>query len=192
MWIHIFIHNVHVRFCNLKLNSWTYSFIEVSHGFLKPKGRGCGFLSGFPPFSLTVYSNWTVETVRGCVSLKKHKSQGKALEVTVWIARRKLLRLLSEFRPRILIVLWPQGFLQEIFWYRFVFQCNFLQFFFKSVLLINRVQSILSNIYNLISNPSNMNNIWLCHLKVLTNEKRCWLKVVAFDRSPFKQFTLRF
>ncbi len=29
-------------------------------------------------------------------------------------------------------------------------------------------------------------------LKVLTNEKRGGLKVVAFDRSPFKLFTLRF
>ena len=30
------------------------------------------------------------------------------------------------------------------------------------------------------------------HLKVLTNENRGGLKVVAFDRSPFKLFTLRF
>jgi hypothetical protein len=29
-------------------------------------------------------------------------------------------------------------------------------------------------------------------LKVLPNEKRGGLKVVAFDRSPFKLFTLRF
>jgi hypothetical protein len=34
------------------------------------------FLSGFPPFSFT-------ETVRGCVSLKKYKSQGVTVEVTV-------------------------------------------------------------------------------------------------------------
>jgi hypothetical protein len=27
--------------------------------------------------------NWSVETVKGCVSLKKYKSQGKAVEVTV-------------------------------------------------------------------------------------------------------------
>ncbi len=35
---------------------------------------------------------------------------------------------------------------------------------------------------------------WQLHvyLKVLTNEKRGGLKVVAFDRSPFKLFTLRF
>jgi hypothetical protein len=36
---------------------------------------GYGFLSGFPPFSCT-------EAVRGCVSLKKYKSQGKAVEIT--------------------------------------------------------------------------------------------------------------
>jgi hypothetical protein len=40
-----------------------------------------GFRSVFPPFSYTVYSN--IETVRGCVSLKKYKSQCKALEVTL-------------------------------------------------------------------------------------------------------------
>ncbi len=34
------------------------------------------YISGFPPFSFT-------ETVRGCVSLKKYKYQGKAVEVTV-------------------------------------------------------------------------------------------------------------
>jgi hypothetical protein len=31
--------------------------LEVSVGFLKPYGSGYGFLSGFPPFSFTVYSN---------------------------------------------------------------------------------------------------------------------------------------
>jgi hypothetical protein len=30
------------------------------------------------------------------------------------------------------------------------------------------------------------------YLKVLTNEKKGGLEVVAFDRSPFKLFTLRF
>jgi hypothetical protein len=49
---------------------------EVSGGFLKSYGRGYGFLSGFPSFSYT-------ETLRGCASLKKLKSQGKAVEVTV-------------------------------------------------------------------------------------------------------------
>jgi hypothetical protein len=29
-------------------------------------------------------------------------------------------------------------------------------------------------------------------LKILINEKRCGLKVIAFDRSPFKLFTPRF
>ncbi len=36
---------------------------------------------------------------------------------------------------------------------------------------------------------------YLCtynNLKVLTNDKRGGLKVVPFDKSPFKQFTLRF
>jgi hypothetical protein len=37
---------------------------------------GYDFLSGCPPFLFT-------ETVRDCVSLKKQKSQGKAVEVTV-------------------------------------------------------------------------------------------------------------
>jgi hypothetical protein len=41
------------------------------------------FSAGFPPFSFAVYNNCTVETVRGCVSLKKYKSQDKAVEVTV-------------------------------------------------------------------------------------------------------------
>jgi hypothetical protein len=37
-------------------------------------------VSGFAPFSSTMDRNLTV---RGCVSLKKYKSQGKAVEVTV-------------------------------------------------------------------------------------------------------------
>jgi hypothetical protein len=46
-----------------------------------------------------VYSNFTVEIVRGCVSLKKEKSQGKAVDVTVnskeekpfvWISSKNL------------------------------------------------------------------------------------------------------
>jgi hypothetical protein len=57
--------------------------VSIWISFLKPQGRGHGFLSGFPPFSLTVYNNWTVETVRGCMSLKKYKLQGKAVEMTV-------------------------------------------------------------------------------------------------------------
>ncbi len=39
------------------------------------------------------------ETVRGCVSLKKYKSQGKAIEVTVNSKEEKFLRLWSGFRP---------------------------------------------------------------------------------------------
>ncbi len=58
--------------------SWTYNFVGISghnlessqnRGFLYR--RGYGFLSGFLPFSSAVYSNWTVETVRGGVSWKK-------------------------------------------------------------------------------------------------------------------------
>jgi hypothetical protein len=30
-----------------------------------------------------MYSNWTVENLRGCVSMKKYKSQDKGVEVTV-------------------------------------------------------------------------------------------------------------
>jgi hypothetical protein len=43
--------------------------------------EGYGFLSGFPlsPLQRTIR---TLETVRGCVSLKKYKSQGKAVDVT--------------------------------------------------------------------------------------------------------------
>ncbi len=45
------------------------------------KHKGVCLLSGFPPFFFT-YSNSTVEIVGGCVSLKKKKSQGKAVAVT--------------------------------------------------------------------------------------------------------------
>jgi hypothetical protein len=44
--------------------------------------REGGFPSGFSPFSFTVYSNCCRKS-RGCVSLKKWKSQGKAVEVTL-------------------------------------------------------------------------------------------------------------
>ncbi len=33
------------------------SYFRFLYGCLKPLGKGCGFLSGFPPFSFTVYSN---------------------------------------------------------------------------------------------------------------------------------------
>jgi hypothetical protein len=51
--------------------------------FLKPKRKGNDFLSGFPPLSFTVSSNRNLETLRGRLSLKKLKSQGRAVEVTV-------------------------------------------------------------------------------------------------------------
>jgi hypothetical protein len=57
--------------------------LRLLFGFLKPLGRGYGFLSAFPPFSFKVDSSGGVETIRGCVSLKKYKSQGKIVEVTV-------------------------------------------------------------------------------------------------------------
>ncbi len=71
---------------DMKPNSWMYNFIEVSgHNlesfqtwgfftdFLNRKGKGVWFFIRFSSFLLysTVHSNWTVETVRGCVSLKK-------------------------------------------------------------------------------------------------------------------------
>ncbi len=74
--------NVQFRWGFLAL-SWEFSDLRFLHGFIKPYGKGHVFLSGFPPFSFTAYSNWTVEPVKGCVSLKKYKSQGKAVEVTV-------------------------------------------------------------------------------------------------------------
>jgi hypothetical protein len=68
-----------------------------------------GSLPGFHPFSFTVYSNFTVEFVRGCASLKKnvrgcvilkkYKSQGK--DVGCEQQGGKLLGLLSRFRSRI-------------------------------------------------------------------------------------------
>ncbi len=39
-----------------------------------------------------MYSNWPLETVRGCVNLKKKTSQGKAVEVTV-----KSMEVVQEF-----------------------------------------------------------------------------------------------
>ncbi len=51
------------------------SFPTFLYGFLKPKGRGYCFLSGFPQFSFT-------ETVRGFVSVKKWKFHSKAVQLT--------------------------------------------------------------------------------------------------------------
>ncbi len=53
--------------------------LEVSVWISKPSGRGHGFLSGFPPFSFTVYNNARYKNVRGFMSLKKQK----AAEVTL-------------------------------------------------------------------------------------------------------------
>ncbi len=75
----------------MNVQSWELSYLSFLYGFLKPYERGYGFVSGFPSFSFTVYSNWTVETVRGCESLKRW----------LWRARRKTQRLLPGFRPRI-------------------------------------------------------------------------------------------
>ncbi len=57
-----------------KPNSWTCNLVEVSghnlessqflYGFLKPKGRGYGFLSGFPPFFFPEYSNCIVQILK--------------------------------------------------------------------------------------------------------------------------------
>ncbi len=85
-----------------KPNSWTYNFVEVS-GYNLESSQSWGFCMDFLQhweagmifcqvllFSFfTMYSNWTVLTVRGCVSLKKYNSQVKAVEVTfVWISSK--------------------------------------------------------------------------------------------------------
>ncbi len=56
-------------------------------------GKGVWLSIRFSSFLLNIvlYSKLTVETVRGCVSLKKYKSQIKAVEMTV-IAMRKTLK----------------------------------------------------------------------------------------------------
>ncbi len=45
------------------MNVQFFDEVSESSQFLKPQGRGYGFLSG-SPFSFTVYSNRTVETVK--------------------------------------------------------------------------------------------------------------------------------
>ncbi len=68
--------------------------------------REGGFLSGLPPFSFTVYCTVTelYDTVRGCVSLKKYKYQGKAIELTVNSKEENsqdfCLDFVQEFGPR--------------------------------------------------------------------------------------------
>ncbi len=51
--------------------------------FLNHREGGVVFYQVFHLFSFTVYSNQALETVRGCVSARKYKSQGTAVEVTV-------------------------------------------------------------------------------------------------------------
>ncbi len=94
-----------------KPNSWTYNFVEVS-GYNHESSQPCGFCMDFlnhregdtvfyqvffrSPLQCTVTELY-IETVRGCVSLKK-KSQGKAVEVTVNNKEEgKLLRLCLDF-----------------------------------------------------------------------------------------------
>ncbi len=49
--------------------------------FLNHREGGYGFLSGFHPFPFAVFSNSTVETVRGCVhSLKKNVKRLREFE----------------------------------------------------------------------------------------------------------------
>ncbi len=48
--------------------------------FLNHREGGHYFLSGFPPFSLQYTVTLLQKYVRGCVCLKKYKSQGKAVE----------------------------------------------------------------------------------------------------------------
>jgi hypothetical protein len=60
-----------------------------------------------------------------------------------------------------------------------------------------RIALVWSGIRNFADpRPSGSESIWAAGsgyaLKILTNEKRCGLKVIAFDRSPFKLFMLRF
>ncbi len=51
--------------------------------FLNHREGGVVFLGFYQVFLLSPLQYHTAETVRGCVSLKKQKSQGKAVEVTV-------------------------------------------------------------------------------------------------------------
>jgi hypothetical protein len=71
-----------------------------------------GFLNhrdGGMVFSFIVYSNWTVETVRDCVSLKKQKSQGKAVEMIANSKKEKswdfCLDFILEFGPSNVVII---------------------------------------------------------------------------------------
>ncbi len=63
-------------------SSWEFSDLRFLFRFLKNQMEGVMVFISFPPFSFTIDRNWTVEKVKGCVSLRKCKSQGKAVEVT--------------------------------------------------------------------------------------------------------------
>ncbi len=90
------------EFMNVQFWWGFWEFWGFCLGFLKPKGRGYGFLSGFPNFSFTVYSNWTVKTVRGCMSFEEIEISRQSCRGDCEARRkRKLLRLLLGFRPRI-------------------------------------------------------------------------------------------
>ncbi len=110
-----------MHWCSVqKPNSWTYNFFEVSrkfsywrflYGFLKPLGRGYGFLSGFPPFSFTVYSKLTVEICKRLCEFEeicKRMRQFEEIEISRQSCKGdceyqggKLLSLLSGFLSRI-------------------------------------------------------------------------------------------
>jgi len=78
-----------------KPNSWTCNLVEVSghnlessqflYGCLKPYGRGYGFLSGFPPFSFTEYSNWTVEILKRLREFEEiHQRLSDLYKIKIW------------------------------------------------------------------------------------------------------------
>jgi hypothetical protein len=61
-----------------------------------------------------------------------------------------------------------------------------------SVGVLHYVSDQIQNIQNCFTTPNKNDHAVKTTLKVLTNEKRGGLKVVAFDRSPFKLFSLKF
>ncbi len=74
--------------------------------------EGVWFSIRFSSFLLYSVQYRTIETVRGCLSWKKYKSQGKAAEVTVNSKEETpKTRLLSRFCPKIR----PQNTGREIF-----------------------------------------------------------------------------
>ncbi len=76
------------KFFGLKRNSLVYNFVEVSVHNLESSQTWMDFLNHRVgtisiQFSSFLLFSDTVETVRGCVSLKKYNSQGKAVEMTL-------------------------------------------------------------------------------------------------------------